>query len=472
MSFWTEVHWSEGMFLRPHHLQTAQRWFETVLNSGLDYARPYNWGFASLSVAQEPLENFTLRLDECTVRLKDGTWLKVPENTEVAPRDLKKVLDAAHGGVDVFLGVPQLQSVRANSVPLEHPENVSGTPRYEPQPAVRRDENTGENPQTIYVRRMRGRVFVADEDMTGFETVRIGRVHRTDKPGAAPEFDSLGVGPVLAIQASPDLSRMFRSLADQIVAKGDILAREAREHRMHLSDGMAANMEHLLKLHALNEARGIFGALLQSPLLHPYDVFALFGRVVGHLSVFHDELVPPPLPVYDHDNPALALDRLRARIELLLDALRPMAYFERKFARKRDARGTEGLEVELDRAWIDQNLELYVGLSEEGKEIQEVEQNIYGRLNLKLASPSRAPRIENMLVRGLRLEIKSVPAGTLPRRSGLHYFRINKTIGQDGTDYWKECEQERGIRVSLQGRQLTEFEKFQPTLYIVLKSRS
>ena len=21
MAFWTEIHWSEGMFLRPHHLQ-------------------------------------------------------------------------------------------------------------------------------------------------------------------------------------------------------------------------------------------------------------------------------------------------------------------------------------------------------------------------------------------------------------------------------------------------------------------
>jgi len=91
---------------------------------------------------------------------------------------------------------------------------------------------------------------------------------------------------------------------------------------------------------------------------------------------------------------------------------------------------------------------------------------------MKLASPSRAPRIADTAVRGLRLEIKAVPAGTLPRRPDLHYFRINKTIGPDRTDYWKECEQERGIRVSLQGRQLAEFEKFQPALYIVLKSRS
>ena len=176
--------------------------------------------------------------------------------------------------------------------------------------------------------------------------------------------------------------------------------------------------------------------------------------------------------MYDHDRPGVSLDGLRARIEVLLDAMRPMAYVERKFARKRDVRGHEGLEVEVDRRWIDENLEMYVGLHSEDMEIQEVERYIYSRFNLKLASPTRAPRIADTAVRGLRLEIKSVPAGTLPRRQGLHYFRINKTIGPDRADYWRECEQERGIRVSIQERQLPELEKLQPTLYVILKSRA
>ncbi|MFQ5592201.1 MAG: type VI secretion system baseplate subunit TssK, partial [Phycisphaerae bacterium] len=85
MSFWTEIHWSEGMFLRPHHLQLAQRWMETVVDSGLDAARPFAWGFLNLQIAPEPLENATLRLDSCTVRLKDGTWVQIPENTQIAP---------------------------------------------------------------------------------------------------------------------------------------------------------------------------------------------------------------------------------------------------------------------------------------------------------------------------------------------------------------------------------------------------
>lgn len=471
MPFWTEIHWSEGMFLRPHHLQGGQRWLETVLRTGLDSVRAFAWGFSSLQVAVEPLENFTLRLDLCDLRLKDGTWIRVPDNTDVAARDFKPALDGGKTSIDIFLGVPSMQEVRANSIALEAPEQTDGSPRFEPVPLVRRDENTGKNPQTLYVRRMRGRLFLAGEDMTGYEVVRVCRVRRTDRPGAIPELDELGVGPVLALQADAGLSGVIKSLADTVEAKGDVLASEAREHRMMFTDGVAANTEHLIKLHVINESRAEIKALLQSPVLHPYDVFVSFARLVGHLSVFHEDLVPGPLPLYNHDEPGDSIERLRQRILVLLDALRPTAYIERKFARKKDLAGKDGLEVELDRKWIDDNLEMFVALQAENKEINELEQFIYGKLNMKLASPTRSPKIANLAVRGLRLQVRAVRPGTLPRRQELHYFKVDKAVGPDRVDYWKECETERGIRMTLIEGQLATMEQFKPALYVVLSKR-
>lgn len=471
MSFWTPMHWSEGMFLRPHHLQTAQRWMETVVNTAVDSLRPFTWGFVDLHVAPEPLENFTLRLDQCTARLKDGTWIRVPENTHVGPLNFQKALESGRGALDLFLGVPHLQEVRANTVSLERPESTEGVPRFEPHPILRRDENTGENPQMIYVRRMRGRLFAAGEDMTGYEVLRLGAVKRTDRPGAVPELDPLGAGPLLAIQADAALSATITSLADQVEAKGEVLAREAREHHMLFTDGIAANTEHLLKLHVLNEVRGQTGALLQAPFLHPYDAFVVLASLIGKLAVFHEDLVPGAIPPYDHDHPGQAFEALRKRLLIMLEAVRPVRYAVRAFSRKKDAMNREGLEVELDRAWIDENLEMYVALESEEMDINQLERFIYDNLNMKLASPSRAPKIASIAVRGLRLQIKSVPAGTLPRRQALHYFRIDKTIGPDRTDYWKECEQERGIRIGIREGQLAGIERFKPALYIPQRER-
>ncbi len=469
MTFWSQVHWSEGMFLRPHHLQAGQRWLETTIASGLDAIRPFAWGFVDLHVAPEPLENFTVRLDRCDLRLRDGTWVRIPENTEVEPLNVKKALEASEGGLGVFFGVPQMQEVRANSVSLQNPEQIDGAPRYAPFPIVRRDENTGLNPQTIYVRRMRGRLFTAGEDMTGYDVVRVARIKRTDRPGALPELDEIGAGPLLAIQADRGLSALLASLSDQVEAKDEVLANEAREHHMLFTDGVAANTEHLLKLHVLNEARAQLKALMQCPLLHPYDVFVVLSTLVGHLSVFHDDLVPGTLPNYDHDNPGECFDRLRRRIVTLMEAMRPMAYVERRFSRKKDPRGLEALEVELDRKWIDENLEIFVAFQADEMESNELERFIKTTFDLKLASPARAPRIHGTAVSGLRIQIKAVPAGTLPRRQGLHYFRIDKTIGSDRTDYWRECEQEHGIRMSIREGQLSAIERLKPALYVVLK---
>jgi len=469
MAFWTEIHWSEGMFLRPHHLQGAQRYLETVVGAGLLAARPFAWGFLDLQIAKEPLENFTLRIDRCDLRLKDGTWVCVPDNAEVGPLDFKDALAAGQGQVEIFLGVPEMQEVRPNSISLENPGSLDGTPRYEPRPLVRRDENTGGNPQTLYIRRMRGRLFTQRDDMVGYQVVRLCRLRRTDRPGAVPEFDPLGAGPLLKLQADAGLAGIITSLADQVEAKDEVLANEAREHHMLFTDGVAANMEHLLKLHVLNESRVHLKALLQCPVLLPYDVFIVMARLAGHLSIFGEDLVPAVLPTYDQDRPGEALDDLRRRIEMLLDAIRSFKFAMRPFARKKDMLSREGLEVELDRKWIDENLELFVGLTAEQMDIEEVKREIYTKLDMKLASPSRSPRIHNIAVRGLTLQSKAPPAGTLPRRQGLHYFKVDKTIGPDRTDYWKECEQERGIRMSLKEGQMAAMEKFQPTLYVVIK---
>lgn len=441
------------------------------MRAGFDALRPFAWGFSELQIAAEPLENFTLRLDRCDLRLKDGTWVRVPENTEVEPLNFKKAMEAS-ANVDVFLGIPHMQDVRANSVSLEDPTQTTGSPRYEPHPVTRRDENTGTNPQTIYIRKMRARLFVAGEDMGGYEIVRVGRVRRTDRPGALPELDDLACGPVLAVQASHGLSAMITALADQVQAKDDNMAEEAAQHNMEFTDGVANNMEHLIKLHVLNESRAHLRALLQCPLLHPYDVFVLFARLMGHLSIFNPEgRAPIALPAYDHDHPGEALDQLRARIEYLLQVIAGRDYAMRAFSHKVDKLGHDGLEIELERKWIEENLEMFLGLTDPTRDAAELERYIKTTFNLKLASPSQAPDIHLKAVRGLGWTAKAPPAGTLPRRQGLHYYRIEKTVGADRIDYWAGAEKERAIRMSPPPKDVVKVEDFKPTLFVILRGR-
>lgn len=470
MTLWTEVHWHEGMFLRPHHLQAAERRLATLLRATLDSACAFGWGFVELELAAEPLQTHTLRIDRCQARLKDGTWVSVPENTEVAPLNFEAALDAGGGAVELLFGVPQMQAVRPNSISLENPEqNLSIAPRYEPVPVTRRDENTGENPQTLYVRRMRGKLFAAGEDTTGYEILRLCRVRRSGGPGALPELDEEGAGPLLALQVDARLGRLIKSLADEIEARGETVARNARERRMAFTDGAPAHLDQLMKLHALNATHAEVRALVQSPLLHPFNVFVTLSRLMGHLSVFDpDRMMPADIPRYDHDRPAQTLMALGRELRALLTRVAGDAPEIRPFVRKTDVRGHPGLEVELEREWVDQGLEMYVGFVDEEREPEEFDRWLQSTFNMKLASPKRAPTLAQHNLAGLRYRLRTVIPPGLAHRRGLHYFRIER-MGTDRTDHWQECREERGIRMSLTEGQLGPMERLQPTLYVILK---
>lgn len=471
MSLWHGVHWHEGMFLRPHHFQTERRWLETLMQAGLRSCMPFSWGVLELKHAADALENFTLRLEECLLRMKDGTWVQIPENALVEPLNFQAALDASPGGLEILLGVPQFDEVRANSISVTTPQAaLSGNPRYEPVPFHARDENTGENKQRMLVRKYRLRLMTGRDDPTGYDLLRIGLVRRSDRAGAPPEFDPVQVGPHLSIQASPHLNRLFVGVLNAIEAKGDVLAGQAHEARMSLSVAAAGNIDLLWKLQMLNGLRARLRALEAAPALHPFTAYVELAQVAGELALCDETLLKPEaLPRYDHDQPGVALQGLRDRIERLLAWLNPEHYFAAPFLAVQDASGREGLAVELRPSWIEEKLELYIGL--ESSEFETADQllaHIYSTFDMKLASPKRSPRLDQMAVRGLNLKARTAPVG-LPRRPGLHYYWIDRDMSAGPQNYWRECEAERGIWLSMRKGQRPEMERFRPTLYVLLR---
>ncbi len=76
-----QVLWAEGMFLRPHHLQTAERYREEALAREVARIQPFFYGLASLDVAPDQLENFVFEIRDVSLKLKDGTALSMHTNS-------------------------------------------------------------------------------------------------------------------------------------------------------------------------------------------------------------------------------------------------------------------------------------------------------------------------------------------------------------------------------------------------------
>jgi type VI secretion system protein ImpJ len=52
-----EVHWAEGMFLRPHHLQVGERHREEMLRQEVRRLQPFFWGLLKVDIALDHTRN-------------------------------------------------------------------------------------------------------------------------------------------------------------------------------------------------------------------------------------------------------------------------------------------------------------------------------------------------------------------------------------------------------------------------------
>src|SRR5262249_21505122 len=116
-------HWNEGMFLRPHHLQAAQRYASAHLHRSSLFDEHYNWGLRSLDIDKEALANHRLVVRALQIRLRDGTIVSVPEDGELPEINLK----TAFGG-ESTVGVNGVHGAGRSGVPLANSERWTSRP--------------------------------------------------------------------------------------------------------------------------------------------------------------------------------------------------------------------------------------------------------------------------------------------------------------------------------------------------------
>lgn len=450
MKVWPEVHWSEGQFLRPHHFQAALRQTETARSAMMEAVQPFGWGFLSLDLTHEAIENNLVEIRSCEALLRDGTWVKIPENCSLDPRDFKKIFDQATGPLDVYFGVPELQAVRSN---VQQPgEDLAGrSPRYAIDLSERYDENTGENPQTIEVRRLRGAVFLGDEDRTGYSCVRLGRIERS---AAGPKLVNNIVPPLLRMRAWAPLCAGLDSLFNDIRSRGEQLGGDASERALTFATGSPADVEQLVKLQALNELTVRFGAFANTPELHPFLLYMLLCESIGRVALWDDLRRPRELPPYNHDDCGPVFDELFRYLRTLVDGMLPKDYIERPFDIQED-----GFGVELDHAWFTPNHEMFLGIRSQAQTEDLVA--LFRSINFKLASPRDAMEVYRRRLPGLEF----TSAGTvpnLPKSADQHYFRISRTA-----PYWEHCETERGIFIAIPPADMPKLDELKLSLFVV-----
>ena len=436
------VHWSEGLFLQPHHLQVSEHSTAERIRADRRLNFPYPWGIIEARLSRDELENFRLHFDRLRVVMPSGLEVNFPEDTELPTFDVRQALAKSNGSMTIKLAIPLWQAGRRNTMP----ENQSADPRskfiYTVSEVQRPDENTGENPQPIKIRKLNARLLLGNEDEADLEVLPLLRIQRAGgSDNALPREDLEYVPPCLLLRGSPVIYELVRDLAAQVEASRKELVNRLSASAFSIEKMQAPQMESLLRLQTLNRFGGMLPAIVNAPNVTPFQCYLSLRELLGELAALYPARDPFEVPNYDHENLYVSFFELAGRVRELLRGKVEAIYEELPFkdedgkpvARLNDAHFTRPT------AWF---LGVYTRLDP-----QALANYLIDADRFKVLPFSYGDRA----IRGIELKWEPVPPPGLPTPNGLYYFRLQHTVSGR---VWAVAQSEKALTIRMKTTEL------------------
>ncbi|HET6426548.1 MAG TPA: type VI secretion system baseplate subunit TssK [Planctomycetaceae bacterium] len=423
------VHWHEGLFLRAHHFQAADRAAFELRNTSERWDHPYRHGLYALEYSSEALANGFFEIQRISARLPDGTIIDLghdatpdrrsvsAENPSVSATNLQDAFDQT-AVVRVYIGVPRRLSVGPNvDVRNGHPV----TTRFIRRDLVLTDDSEGGNEQEVSLRELNVQVLLSTDDLSGYDVLPIAQVRRSSAEGAVPEIDLDYIPPLITLEAWQSLGRgTVRAIYDTIGRKAEVLSRELSSRGTDLDGQTPGDLERILLLGCLNEAQAVLGALTFSRGLHPFTVFVELCRVAGRLGLLTPTRRTGDLPQYNHDDLATVFRQLQRQIELSLTAVRDYEHRRHEFV----GAGL-GMQLTFDASLRQSNWQWFVGVYNTELSANELQELLSpGHLDWKLGSARQVNELFAHRAAGLEMVPLNRTVRALPPRAGWSYYEI------------------------------------------------
>ncbi|MFC0396981.1 type VI secretion system baseplate subunit TssK [Paraburkholderia rhizosphaerae] len=277
MSRNNKVIWSEGLFLRPQHMQQQERYLERYVELRAGGLRPYAWGFQELELEQDLLAIGKLGIKRARGVFPDGTPFDMPGDDPLPPP-----LDIDPNWRDqiVHLTMPLRSPTQADSSwPGTRPDQLV---RYRVREAEVHDASGSiEGVSALEVGGMSTRLVPDAQPTEGL--VRIPLAHVVEcRADRRVILDDSFMPSALAAQPANRLVTFLSELLGLLHQRGEALAGRVAE----TDRGGAAEIADFLMLQVINRYQPLVAHLAQAPLLHPEAFYQLLVGMAGELATF------------------------------------------------------------------------------------------------------------------------------------------------------------------------------------------
>lgn len=424
------VHWHEGLFLQPHHLQLMQHRLQNDIRAARSLMTPHCFGVVEGRLSQDDLADGRIRFERLRVIMPSGQEVFFPEDANLPSLDIRAELARGAGPLEVLLAVPLWTRGRANS--FRQGERVDSRIKLIHIPDEARDvadENTGDNPQTVHFRKVNARVALKGEDLSDTEFLPLLRVVRSTaeeqgKPRQDPDF----VPPSLLLRSSPVLHDMMRELVAQLNASRE-------QFRVKVTTGglgLEIKWELTLRLMILNRFCSSLPSMVEEGVVSPFALYLKLRELLGELLAFHTDKALFECQIYNHLDPFTAFKELDQKIRGEIRVARATEPLRVPFA------GSPGLmRATLEQQHFDKPTGYYLGIKTRADRT---------KLAVYLVDANKfklMPRsMEQVAIFGIDLKEENYPPMELPGQSDLHFFRLVPTTNQRR---WDQIKQDKAI---------------------------
>jgi type VI secretion system protein ImpJ len=470
------VHWSEGLFLRPHHFQAQERCWNERAGVSLAATDPCSYGLVKLEIDPTALASRQVQLRSCRARLRDGTliWLEAGEepdrlNLRPVAADLEKLVATVGGELEqvdtvrVFLAVPRYDPAAANVAP----PGAADRSRTQIVRQSVQDETAGGNDQELEFRRLNVTLKLSTDDLSGFELLPIAQIRRAGDRESPPEIDPDYFPPVLAIDAWPPLGRdIVRSVYDMVSRKVDVLAEQAVSRQVGFSSSEPGDLDRLIMLSKLLESQAVLRTIAFAAGIHPRTAYAELCRVAGQLAIFEPGRKLEELPVYDHDDLAGIFRQVKLLLERMIGRVVSLEFEQRYFV----GSGPAQLSVAYEPKWFGSDWQTYVGVLRGDLPEEECDRLLSGNAHLdwKLGSGEEVDRLFKLGLPGLELQPVDHAPRALPGSSGWLFYRIGS-----GSPAYQSVQQTQNLAIRVRDSSVVNADSLpgQRRLEVIFNSR-
>lgn len=377
---------------------------------------------------EEGLGNKIVRFDRLRVIMPGGADLE--------QLDINEAFENSGSGLTVYLALPRQFTDRANVMQTNDDRR-----RYRAVDVDWRDENTGDNPQKVTVRRFVPRLILDGESRADLEAIPILRVARgtgasLGKPIADPSF----VPPTLLLSGSPALRSIVERIANDCEASRSRLSLDLFRAGFASDMVQGSQITQLLKLQVLARYSARLGALVKLPSARPVDGYIELRALATELISLNPSEDALAMPEYDHDEPMVSYSQLDGRIRPLLEGSVELAWREEKLLPD-----TAGLVGRLqDGETLDPH-DFYLAVDSSWA-AKDVVQLVQDRVQFKFMSPKRSMQA----VPGIKLSEERAAMG-LPTAKTRTFFVLELNADEFSKKMWESIVAEKSVAVVWRG---------------------